>query len=503
MENIFTEECGLICPMSELEKKMRKITMIVATLGTLFFSAVSHAKVCKLTILHFNDMHGYLEPEDDDLGGAARIATLVDKIRAENIEEGRGTLLLNGGDIISGTMISAHFKGEAEFEFLNRLDADAMVLGNHEFDFGQEPLINNAAAAEFPVLSANVVLKKTGKPVVLENSIFEFDDGCFAGVFGITSEDTKNLALPSNLEGLVFLDELSTAKKQMTKIAPKSDIQIALTHVGVASDHRLAREVKGLEAVIGGHDHVGAEEYCAASSSIPICQTPAKGKYLGRVDIDVEDGKVISYDTKLYVIDKSIAKSRRMKKALHRYFAEVKKYGNEKVGKIDKPLVRSVESAPGSEDLALLVARAIREVAGSTIGLMNTGGVRRDIPAGKVRKKDLFEALPFGNTVVVVSSVTGAEIAGLVAGSDEINRKQQKSFVWDNLEYSKDGTSLDIRIGGAPLNMKARYDVATNSFLAQGGDGALIFKDKPQRDLGVTVLDVVIDDISARTFSSQ
>ncbi|HQH79855.1 MAG TPA: bifunctional UDP-sugar hydrolase/5'-nucleotidase, partial [bacterium] len=69
---------------------MRKITMIVATLGTLFFSAVSHAKVCKLTILHFNDMHGYLEPEDDDLGGAARIATLVDKIRAENIEEGRG-----------------------------------------------------------------------------------------------------------------------------------------------------------------------------------------------------------------------------------------------------------------------------------------------------------------------------------------------------------------------------------------------------------------------------
>ena len=109
----------------------------------------------------------------------------------------------------------------------------------------------------------------------------------------------------------------------------------------------------------------------------------------------------------------------------------------------------------------------------------------------------------FGNTVVAVSSVTGAEIASLVAISDDMNRKQEKSFVWDNVEYSRNGASLDIRVGGAPLNMKGRYNVATNSFLAQGGDGASILKDKPQRDLGITVLDAVIEEISARTSSSQ
>ena len=216
-----------------------------------------------LTILHTNDMHSRIEPIPDDgrrhagLGGMARRATLINKIRAE----GENVLLLDAGDIFQGTPYFNFFGGELEFKLMSEMGYDAATLGNHDFDNGIEGLHNMLPHAGFPFLCANYdfsknILKDRFQPYKI------FQKGPLnIGVFGLGIE-LQGLVNEDLSSGTKYLDPVAIAKEMVQELGQKKcDLIICLSHLGYkynerkVSDHTLAEEVNGIDLILGGHTH--------------------------------------------------------------------------------------------------------------------------------------------------------------------------------------------------------------------------------------------------------
>ncbi|MFW5868207.1 MAG: bifunctional metallophosphatase/5'-nucleotidase, partial [Armatimonadota bacterium] len=261
-----------------------------------------------VTILHFNDSHGnVLTPEDEgDLGGIARIAALVDQIREENEARDVTTLLLIAGDVLQGTPLSTVFHGEADFAALNRMDVSAMAIGNHEFDYGMPNLHRLIEMANFPILSANIRRKVDGSLVFDGTERFTVGDEMIV-VIGLTTPETRVTTMPTNVENLDFEEPVETAAMLADRITRTEDrVVVALTHLGYEEDLKLARAVPALDVVVGGHSHTMLEESVSAGNAV-VVQAKSYGEYLGRLDLVIDDGKVVNHEYSLIPIDASIA----------------------------------------------------------------------------------------------------------------------------------------------------------------------------------------------------
>ncbi len=217
----------------------------------------------RLTILHTNDMHSFIEPFPDDgrkyggMGGMARRAALIEKIR----DEEKHVLLLDAGDIFQGTPYFNVFNGELEFKLMSKMKYDAATLGNHDFDNGLEGLKSQLEHAKFPFLSANYDFSKT----ILANTFAPykiFNKGNIkVGVFGlgIALEGLVNKQLYKETR---YLDPIGTAKEMVKELKSKDcDLIVCLSHLGyeyesdIISDVKLAQQVSGIDLIIGGHTH--------------------------------------------------------------------------------------------------------------------------------------------------------------------------------------------------------------------------------------------------------
>ncbi len=232
-----------------------------------------------LVILHMNDWHG----SNADL--LARQTTLIKSIRSEN----PNVLLLNGGDVFARGKLHYHFFGEPEFAVMNLQKTDAMVAGNHEFSSTGDAaesykiLKKRLAQSRFPVLAANVSctsdehsLKRLKADTVIKCG------GIRIGIIGLTQRSTASPMSGSILE---FDDPIECAKRIFDATAAKSDIVIALTHIGFENDKRLAREVPGLSAIIGGHSHTDLMSPFI-KNGVPIVQVASFGLKVGRLDLE-------------------------------------------------------------------------------------------------------------------------------------------------------------------------------------------------------------------------
>ncbi len=465
------------------------LTLVVISLIVPF---CLHAKTCKVSILHFNDTHGHLEPNNDNLGGAARIASLIEKIKKENTRNGRHTLVLHGGDVISGTMVSFNFKGKAEMDFLNQIGVEAMAVGNHEFDFGQDNLINMDQQSNFPFLSANIIDKRNGKPFFQAYKIVKYDDGCTISVIGATTEDTPTMAFPKNVSNMEFIDSAAAIKSNMNELNKLSDLQIALTHLGVRRDIRLAKMVPDIDAVIGGHDHVPISDYSRIINETPVCQTPANGTYLGRVDLTFNDGAVTTDRVEAIEINKKAGNSRKTKRLLSKYFKELKTFKKEKVGILahDLPHGRNGLQTP----MGKYVTKVLCEKTGADVGFLNSGGIRSYLKAGVVTQNDIYQVFPFGNHVTTVA-IKGNELIELVEAGLERVKRGRTVYNWSNLEYKENGKTIEVFVDNKPVNPHLTYVLATTDFMAYGGDGATVFKGKKLNVTETTLRSAVAEDI--------
>lgn len=255
-----------------------------------------------LTILHTNDVHSHIEPfgpeagRNSNLGGVARRASLVEKMRREN----PNTLLLDAGDIFQGTPYFNFYGGELEFKLMSMLKYDAATIGNHDFDNGIDGLYAQLPHAKFPFISSNYDFSNTIMSGKTEAYRTFMKDGIKVGIFGLGIA-LKGLVGGKLYKETIYLDpvEIATDMSRILKKEEKCDLVICLSHLGYKysgdkiSDIKLAKATENIDLIIGGHTHTFLEkptvETNKAGNPVLINQVGCYGLYLGRVDFYFND----------------------------------------------------------------------------------------------------------------------------------------------------------------------------------------------------------------------
>jgi 5'-nucleotidase/UDP-sugar diphosphatase len=268
------------------------------------------------SILHTNDMHSELIPhspavdygtggDDSAIGGFARLSTAVNEIRDKKEEAGEPVLVFDAGDFLgSGPFAWLALNGSApELSVMQEMGYDAVTIGNHEYDYGPDVLAQYLLEAGYPqahqktlVLASNTKAPADHALVALglyrESGMFELENGLRVGVFGIVGKDA--IMSMGDAGDMQFVDQQETARGMVQELqAQGADVIVALSHSGVDDDRELAREVPGIDVIVGGHSHTALFEPVMQDSTI-IVQAGALGEYLGQLELayDSETGKV-------------------------------------------------------------------------------------------------------------------------------------------------------------------------------------------------------------------
>ncbi len=502
-------------------------TLSILALATLGACASGPAPVqgpVKLTILHTNDHHGrFWKNSDGEYGMAAR-KTLIDGVRAEVKAAGGHILLLDGGDINTGVPESDTQDAEPDFKGMKFIGYDAMALGNHEFDKPLPVLAKQMQWAGFPMLSANIY--KDGQRLYKPYELFD-RGGLKIAVLGLTTDDTKKMTDPANTAGLEFRKPADEAAKLVPDLRKQAHIVIAATHMGhytngksgvnAAGDVEMARQVKGIDMIVGGHsqnpvcmlEQLGAsrrnDEYIPGTACAPdrqngtwIVQAHEWGKYVGRADFEYANGefKLVKYAL-LPVNLKRTVKGTDGKDTKQTYTPEIKEdasmlamlapFQDKGRAALDVVVGESDGALDGSRErvrsqptnMGVFIASVMMQKANADLAIMNSGGVRDSMPAGKLTYKDVLKVQPFGNMLTHVT-FTGAELirylnaaAKMTAGSGAFAQFAGVRLVIEG------GAVTSATIKGAAIDPAKSYRMALNNFQANGGDGYPKLTDHP------------------------
>lgn len=430
----------------------------------------------EIVIVYQNDFHGKLHPskgDGEERGGLARLAGLVDRWRADY----PGSVLwLDGGDTWHGTNLANFFEGQAVVEAFNLAGLDAMVLGNHDFNYGLDGLAERVEQAAFPVISANIVPEDGGQRLVAPSHLFEVG-GLQVAVFGLTTPSTPLSTLPSNVTGLTFSGPVEVAAHIVPALREQADLVVALTHLGLPADLELASEVAGIDVIVGGHSHTVLEEPIQVGDTL-IVQAGEYGQHLGVLQLAVEEGRVVDYAGWLEPVTSEAPTHSTVAAAIQRWDEPLYDRINEKVAYIDEHLPGDYELMRTQETrLGNLLTDIAREVAGADLALLNGGSIRAPLEAGDVTRGDLTTILPFDNTLVALR-VSGQQIKEALEHSLAPYPLPWGGFLQvSGLHLTFDPAApagarvRDIVVAGEPLVLDRDYTVATNSFIALGGDG--------------------------------
>ncbi|URJ61463.3 5'-nucleotidase C-terminal domain-containing protein [Paenibacillus polymyxa] len=440
-----------------------------------------------ITILHTNDTHAHVVANDKEMG-FAKLAGIIDQYRASN----PNTLLLDDGDTVHGTTFATLVNGESIVKVINKLRYDAMVPGNHEFNYGWKHLVELSKGIQFPVLSANI--KQTDGTRLFEPYVIKEVDGVKIGIIGLTTPETAYKTNPKNVEGIQFTDPAAEAKAAVDEIRSKVDVVVVLGHLGQDASSKntslkVVKEVPGIDIFIDGHSHTVLEKGLVSDNGTLIASAGEYTKYLGVVDLWVDGGKVTQKQAKL--IDSTQAVDVQPNAEIAALIASIQKDQEpilkEIVTQTSVDLEGAREKVRASEtNLGDLLTDAMRDISGADVALTNGGGIRASIKTGTVTKGDIITVLPFGNQIVTLK-VKGSDIqAALENGTASYPEPSggfpQVSGITFKIDTSaaKGSRVHSILIGGKTLDPEATYTLATNDFTAVGGDQYTMFAKYPQ-----------------------
>jgi 2',3'-cyclic-nucleotide 2'-phosphodiesterase (5'-nucleotidase family) len=460
-----------------------------------------------VTILFFNDLHGHLMPFEvktdkgrQELGGMARMATLIRGIRAENSRRNVRTLVLVAGDLLQGTPMSTVFRGEPDVACLNAMGVDAVAIGNHEFDFGLENFRRLQGLAAFPFLSANVVKKAGGGPIARPFLSIPLGDGLAVTVIGATTGELLTISKADNVEALAIADPLLSVRQAYEQVRSQGPV-VLLSHNRHRIDRQIAAALPELAAVIGGHDHILLSPP-AQVGAVPIFEALEKGLFLGRIDLTVD---AVSKKARLvghaYIpVTSAVTPDPQVAAILAPYQEQLGGRFKEVIGRAEGFLdgerrhIRYQETSLGN-----FVADAMADHTGAPLALINAGALRASLQTGPVTVEDVFRVVPFANELVVIE-LTGEEIERALARSVSGSRGDEDGgfLQVSGISFAVRGRSVsNIRLGREkqPLEPRKVYRVATSEFLAGGGDRYTFLKDKPQVKTGLPLAELLIDTI--------
>src|SRR3989339_1920434 len=305
-------------------------------------------KTKKFTILHSNDMHGDFLAESREgvdksklIGGLSVLSGYINQVRKEE----ENVLYVISGDMLQGSMIDSEYKGISTMEIMNYLSPDVVALGNHEFDYGLPHLLFLEKMANFPIVNANLYIKKYNKRLMSPFKIINKAgfDILFTGI--ITEKIMDALKQDPLIGSFVTLEEASHEVGKICNAYKSDDIDltILLTHIGYESDIELAKLLKpewGVDMIIGGHSHTILDQP-AKVNNILIAQAGVGTDQIGRFDIEIDDdtNSIVNYKWQLIPIDEKIADP---DKKLEEYIGSFKKEVDRKYSTLICKLIKEL-----------------------------------------------------------------------------------------------------------------------------------------------------------------
>lgn len=476
-----------------------------------------------LSIMHVNDIHANTDK-------APKLVTAVKEVRTQKPD----ALLLNAGDVFSGTLYFNEFLGQADLKFMNLMKVDAMTFGNHEFDLGSSPeghkaLVDFIEAAKFPFVSANVDFSKDDKFTGLFNTkipttpkngniysgIVKVVNGEKVGIFGLTTAETKDIASPG---AVTFSDYIKDAERMVAEFEAMGVNKIvALTHIGfddnaaMDNDQVLAANVDGIDVIVGGHSHtqldkpviVDKDEKGATKDKTIIVQAYQYSDYLGTLDVEFDKkGVVVGHAGKL-IATKDKAEDAEAKEMLKEYADKISTIEKDEIGVTLtntlenprtsgdnpelQPSVRKNETILGNLITDGMLEKAKEFNSNVVMAFQNGGGIRTTIPAGNVTVGQVIKVLPFGNTLATMN-VTGAELKEAFEISISLYPIESGGFLHvagAKVEFDSSKPTGERVVSISYKNEDGSYTkiedaktytIATNAFTAKGGDGYDVLK---------------------------
>ncbi|MBS9721017.1 5'-nucleotidase C-terminal domain-containing protein [Tianweitania sp. BSSL-BM11] len=522
---------------------MKKLTLLAAlSTSILGLSAGASLADYTLNILHINDWHSRIEgnnkyestcsQEEKDkgecIGGAARLVTAIRQER--EALKGQNVLVLDAGDNYQGSLFFQTYHGDVETEFSNLIKFDAMTVGNHEFDDGEEGLMRLLDKAEFPVLGANVKPNDQSKvgDKLKPSTVVELG-GQKVGIIGVVTTDTPDVATPGPT--LAFEDDVEAIKREVKALTDEGVNKIvALTHVGYVRDRDVIAKIPGVDVVVGGHSHTflsNTDDKAegpyptmvdgADGHEVPVVSAASYSKYLGKLTVVFDDEGVVKEASgdPIY-LDQSIPEDEAVLKRVAELGGPIEKLKAKTVGEFTAAVDGSRETCRAQEcAMGDLIADAILDRTkdqGVTVAIQNGGGIRASIDAGPVTMGEVLTVLPFQNTVATFQLSGEDLMASLEAGLSEIEEGKGKFPQVAGLKYTFDKSvapnegrlkSVEIKDGDnwTALDPAKTYTIATNNFVRTGGDGYKLFADKAENayDYGPSLEQVLADYILANS----
>jgi 2',3'-cyclic-nucleotide 2'-phosphodiesterase (5'-nucleotidase family) len=484
--------------------------------------------VVNVTILHTNDFHGNLEPAGSN-PGIARVAAVINQVRAE--VGVTNTLLLDAGDEMQGSLLSNLKKGEPTIDLFNFVGYQAATFGNHEFDWGQQVLISRTQQANYPFVTANIVVSDTGDCATVGWTTPSFAtpwitmtvgtgaNTAVLGIIGVTTQETPYITIASATQGLCFKDPASSIAHYYNDIkAAGADAIVVLSHLGntdggygygfdVYGDQTLAKKLVELNApvplIIGGHSHTNLSA-AQMISGTAVVQAYYAGRRVGRADLTIDTATDTTTVTWQSLVVSTTGPEDAATKAQVDVWASDPAYQaqiNQVIGYSYVDLIRDYNGDNFVGDLvndSIYYDLNTDSDPDNDVDMVfnNPGGLRTDLTSPTkpftLTYGMLFSELPFGNATLV-GDMTGAQIvdllnqsATLFKGALQVGGIRYKFYRYSDAlpgpqPYAWGAYDITVRNRNTglyePIVISQTYRIATNEFLAPAGqDGFVPFK---------------------------
>ncbi|CAH1392702.1 unnamed protein product [Nezara viridula] len=427
----------------------------------------------EITIIHYNDVYNVEER-------AARFATAVKKFSYLD------PIILFSGDALSPSMLSTTTKGAQMIPVLNEVGTSCAVFGNHEFDFGLEVLTQRISETTFPWLMSNVVDNETGKPLG-DGKTFHIIDKCGKriGLIGLVEREWLDTLATINPDELIFHDFVESGNKIGAQLKNDGcDYVIALTHMRMPNDVKLAECCNEIDLILGGHDHIYAVEKVNGKL---IVKSGTDFFNFSKLTLDFSDSKDIQVIVEEIAVTEEYIDDPKLKEELNRYTSIIEERLDEVLGVFSVALDGRFERIRlGETNLGNWVCDVILAATGADLVILNSGTLRSDRihPPGPFTLRDLMTVVPITDPLCVLELTGNEVIEALENGVSCYPRLEGRfpqvsgiSFAFDpSLESGKRVATDFIKVGDQYLQPVTKYRVATKSYLKQGCDGYTMMK---------------------------
>ena len=396
---------------------MRMPWIVRAAVTLLLTLAISvQAEVRQVTILHLNDLHARLLPDERGLGGFAHVATAIERERSS----AANAIVLHAGDMVQGSPVSTIFEGTPVYEVANSLGFDAHCLGNHEFDYGWPQISTFQETSDAPILSANV-LNDRGETLVPPAEVLRTGNVAIA-VIGALTPRLASLIKPEQSGPWTAGPLVESLAPVVDDLHGQVDMVVVLGHLFDDEDELVLRELEDIDVVVSGHDHGGLETELVVDGRIGVKLRPY-GRELGRLDIwfDTDRGRIVRHEWERIPVWKSRYPAQAEAQAL------VDKWESKVSERVDVDIAHCTRDL-GRSEVQALVERAILETTGADLAYMNRGGVRDSLGRGTVQARHVWNILPFDNELVE-AAVRGRDLPEEFTRGRDVDPNRRYRFV--------------------------------------------------------------------------